>query len=59
MCHFEIAIGHVVVADERMAIGPNGNGSVLTDLAGIVQCGELGGSAEPVGAVGYLQGAVS
>lgn len=59
MCHFEIAIGHVVVADERTAIGPHGHGCVFTYLAGIVQGGELGRSAEPVGAVSYLQSAVS
>ncbi len=39
MRHFEGAIGHVVVANERTAIGPNGHGCILTDLASIVQGG--------------------
>ena len=58
MSHFEVTVGHVVVADERKAIGPNGHGGVLTDLACLVQGREPGGSAEPVGAVGHLKGAV-
>ena len=41
MRHFEGAIGHVVVANERTAIGPNGHGCILTDLASIV----LGGGS--------------
>ena len=58
MRHFEVAIGHVVVANERTAIGPNGHGGVLTDLASIIQGGEIGGGAEPVGAAGHFEVAI-
>lgn len=58
MRHFEVAIGHIVVADERETIISDDHGGVLTNLACIVQGGERGGGAEPVGTVGYLEIAV-
>ena len=40
MSHLEVAVGHIVVADEAQAVGPNSYGSVLTDVAWAVQGGE-------------------
>ena len=58
MRHFEIAIGHVVVADERTAIGPKGHGGVLADLTGAIQGGDGRSGAGPVGTVSHLEIAV-
>ena len=38
--HLEVAVGHVVVADEAQAVGPDGHGGVLADVAWAVQGGE-------------------
>ena len=58
MSYLEGAVGHVVVADEAQAVGSDGHGGVLTDLACIVQSGEGRGSAGLVGTVGDLEVAV-
>ena len=42
MHHFEVAICHVVVADERETIISDDDGGVLPHLACIVQGGERG-----------------
>jgi hypothetical protein len=48
--HLEVGVGHVVVADEAQAVGPNGHGGELNDIACVVQGGEGGGGAGLVGA---------
>ena len=58
MSDLESAVGRVVVADEAQAVGADGHGGVLTDIACVVQGGKDRGSAGLVGTVGHLETAV-
>jgi hypothetical protein len=59
MSHLEVAVAHVVVADEAQAVHPDVYGGERTTLACAAQRGKGGGGAGPVGAVGHLEVAVA
>ena len=53
--HLEVAVGRVVVADQGQAVGADGHGAVLADIASAVHGGEGRGGTGRVGAVGYFE----
>ena len=55
MSHFQIAIGDIVVADDRQTVRPDGQGRVLADVTGCIEGCKCGGGTGDIGAMGDFQ----